>query len=70
MTPLRAAHVGGDGFVPYLYGLLRLGVIDRAELRSWLAFHGAVIRWTEPPLDTGGGVPDGLIALLLQDMAE
>ena len=58
--------LGGPGFVPYLYVLLRLGVIDRAELRGWLALHGAVIRAIEPPLDTGSGVPDRLIERLLR----
>lgn len=70
MTLLRAAHLGGDGFVTFLYGLQRVGVIDRAELRGWLGLHGAVIRAVEPPLDTGDGVAPGVVAWLLKDMAE
>ena len=67
---LRAAHLGEDGFITFLYALVRLGVIDRAELRGWLGLHGAVMRATEPPLDTGSGVPDGLIERLLAEASE
>jgi hypothetical protein len=65
---LRAAYVGEDGFVTFLYALLRLGVIDRAELRGWLALHGFVLRLVEPPLDRGDGAPDRLIELLIEDL--
>ena len=67
---LRAAHVGEDGFVPYLYALLRLAVIDRAELRGWLALHGSVLRAIEPPLDQGDGVPDAVVVRLLEEAGE
>ncbi len=63
-----ARRLGEDGFVTFLKELQRLGVLQHPELLGWLALHGRVLRIIEPPLDTGDGVPDGLIELLLKDL--
>lgn len=65
-----AFRVGEVGFLAYVKALQRLGVLRHAELLNWLTLHGHVLRATEPPLDTGDGVPDSLIAMLLEDLAE
>lgn len=70
MKPLRAARVGTDGFVPFVYALLPLGVIDRAELRAWLELHGSLLRAVEPPLDQGNGVSDAVVARLLEEAGQ
>ena len=67
MRALRAAHVGTPGFVEYVHRLAELGVLDREERLRWVALHGAVLRATEPPLDQGDGVPDGLIEQLIRE---
>lgn len=63
-----ARRLGEEGYVTFLKELQRLGVLQHAELLNWLALHGSVLRATEPPLDTGGGVPDSPIALLVKDV--
>lgn len=65
-----ARRLGEEGFLTYVKALQRLGVLQHAELLNWLTLHGHVLRATEPPLATGDGVPDSLIAMLLQDLDE
>ena len=65
-----ARRLGEEGYVVFLKELHRLGVLQHAELLNWLTLHGHVLRATEPPLDTGDGVPDSFIAMLLEDLTE
>jgi hypothetical protein len=68
--PLRATHVGEVGFLEFVHALERLGVLDRNERLAWIQFHGAALRASGTPLDTGHGVPDGLVDRLLEEAAE
>jgi hypothetical protein len=51
-----ARRLGEGGYVPFLKELHRLGVLQHAELLTWLELHGRVLRMVEPPLDGGDGV--------------
>jgi hypothetical protein len=55
---VRAVRIGEEGFVAFLHELRRLGVLTQPDVIAWLALHGAVLRRTESPLDTGEGIPD------------
>jgi hypothetical protein len=70
VRPLRAAHLGEVGFLEFVLELGRLGVLDSEEALAWLRLHGDVLRVSEPPLDRGDGVPDGLVEWLLREAAE
>jgi hypothetical protein len=59
---LIARGVGEEGFASYAHALAVLGVLDREELLGWLAFHGAVLRATEPPLDDGETLDEAALA--------
>jgi hypothetical protein len=48
-----ASRLGEPGFLRFVHELNALGVLDRAELLSWLELHGCVLRATEEPLDDG-----------------
>jgi hypothetical protein len=68
-TPIRAARLGDPGFVSFVLRLHVEDVLDHNELIAWLHLHGAVMRATLPPLDTGEGIPEDALRTLQEEIA-